>query len=777
MDYFSDPIRQNSGYQLSEFPDSIAQGELISTEVFKELELSYFKGYQDNEFKYIIRKFVGSPIIVNEFIIEEIEWINLECISYSQVLYCFIIKEFKTKIEYISITRRYKNTFNDIANCQDENLKIEVMLKLAQKLLEMQQKEIYNVCLNQDFIYFTEEREILIGDHFWTKRYAKKKKIIDVIQLAKDEFLAPELRILKKIENKQGVINIINLLSASSFSFGLLILSLFEINTNLNLQDQMVWLQIIFDPSFKIKEKTRITYSLNIDEKIISKQLKNVLFSCLKMVSSKRNCYNNIIQKLYNPWNQIKNELEKMIKPDLLISTEVANAEKITVQEFIQCCDYFLDTIYMIHSKIFSFNNRIKKIFDNEPPSNIIRRLLDLEEEEQKEIQYQAKCYEYNKIKNEIADIIKKYTLPRLHDMEEIFLKGNNLFYASRCDSEDIKYEEGLVSFFYAFHKDMSNNFECVEGIIDAIIENNSSPPHYDEIIENFLKEENKLKKDAFLFGLISLAYQSDWFFFFPSDNSNPLNCKDVEFLRENGMLIEKIKKFLTKKPVLKILAKYLENTNKLKSPEIETNGNLEEENYEVNALEEEKYLNEKVDLIEFTNIIIDAINRIYVLQMPPSLCGLATYNQKIYIKPFCKLLKPYKLDSQAAILLTIFHELAHYIKRINCKTYAESWAIYTPKSENAQRININFMSECENMFNKSEEEVDAELQLLGKRMKYINESAGMFLFDGDVNDLESFRTQLFKENKKDGESQTSMAKISFNTTSFFGLKCGVSHR
>ncbi|OMJ94662.1 hypothetical protein SteCoe_2160 [Stentor coeruleus] len=776
MDYYSDTIRQNTGYQLSEFPDSIAQGELISTEVFKELELSYFKGYQDNEFKYIIRKFVGSPIIVNEFITEEVEWINLECISYSQVLYCFIIKEFKTKIEYTLITRRYKNTFKDIANCQDENLKIEVLLKLAQKLLEMQQKEIYNVCLNQDFIYFTEEREILIGDHFWTKRYVKKKKIIDVIQLAKDEFLAPELRILKNFESKQTLINIISLLSASSFSFGLLSLSLFEISVNLNLQDRMVWVERIFDPSFKVKNKTRIAFSLNIDEKIMSKQLKDVLSSCLKTVSSKRSCYKNITRKLYTPWNQIKNKQE-MIKPDLLINTEVANAEKIAVQEFIQCCDYFLDTIYMIHSKIFSFNNRIRKIFGNEPPSNIIRRPLDLEEEEQKEILYQARCREYNKVKNEIADIIKKYTLSRLHDMQEIFLKGNNLFYASRCDSEDIKYEEGLVSFFYIFHKDMSSNYGCAEGIIDAIIENNSSPPHYDEIIENFLKEENKLKKDTFLFGLISLAYQSDWFFFFPSDNSNPLNCKDVEFLRENNMLIEKIKKFLTKKPVLKILAKYLENTSKLKSPEIATNDNLEEENYEVNNLEEEKYLNEKIDLIEFTNIITNAINQVYVLQMPPSLYGLATYNQKIYVKPFCKLLKPNKLDSQAAMLLTIFHELVHYIRRINCRTYAESWAIYTPKSENAQRININFMSECENMLNKSEEEVDAELQLLGKRMKNINESAGMFLFNGDINDLESFRTQLFKENKKVGESQTSMAKISLNTTSFFGLKCGVSHR
>lgn len=87
MDFYRELISYNTGYKLSEFPNTIAQGELISIKSFKELELSYYKGYQQSEFKCIIRKFVRYPILIYEFIAEETGSLNIESFSYSKFLY------------------------------------------------------------------------------------------------------------------------------------------------------------------------------------------------------------------------------------------------------------------------------------------------------------------------------------------------------------------------------------------------------------------------------------------------------------------------------------------------------------------------------------------------------------------------------------------------------------------------------------------------------------------------------------------------------------------
>ncbi|OMJ93703.1 hypothetical protein SteCoe_3267 [Stentor coeruleus] len=162
---------------------------------------------------------------------------------------------------------------------------------------------------------------------------------------------------------------------------------------------------------------------------------------------------------------------------------------------------------------------------------------------------------------------------------------------------------------------------------------------------------------------------------------------------------------------------------------------------------------------------------------MQPSLYGLTTFNQKIFISPFNKSLNPRNSDSQAAMLLTIFHELAHYIRRLNCKTYADARAIYTPKNDKTQREDVTGMSEYDYMSSRGEAGDDTEIQLLGRKIESINKSAGNFLFEGDSNDIKSFQVHLLNENKKENESRTPMGKNNLHRVSFFGLRCGVSHR
>ncbi|OMJ76524.1 hypothetical protein SteCoe_24101 [Stentor coeruleus] len=803
-------------YQLSKFPDSILEGDLINKKIFGDSELSYYKGIEENEFRFIIRKFLGPPELVCEYITIERTWFNNDYFSYSKLLYGFYTEENPTSILYVLITEKCGQSFSELARNWDESLKIEALGKLGQILFEMQKHGIYNVGLNKDFIYFTEKREVLIGDNFWIIKKINKQNISKIIPLANKKILSPELRLLTEIENKVAVIDNINFLYSSTFSFGLLCLSMFNIKANINLQtkNHMSWFRRIFDLPIRSKDKPEITYSSNIEERIDNQFLKDIIILCLNIISSERCDYEKISLKL----NVSRDEIEKIIRPNLIIQTENIEEENITDRELEQSCDYFVDTISKIHTICDSYNYELKKVFGGVPPHKIIRKPTDLKNEEL--IQFQVKYEKYDNLRVVIASKVRTYTSDRFDGLLRILKKGHDLFYASRCDSENIKFKEGLVSFFYAFHKDMSFSLECDEELIDAIIEHDSIEPEYNKIIKNFLGEKNVTKKETYLFGLISLTYQKDWYHFFPVQNQNYLCYKLVGLLSQNAALMAKIKNFLMKKTILKMLAKYLENnsTSFGELKKINEKQNLKEEKYEVNLEEEkceenleekfeeafsgekkikknllekekneenkleeiakkEKTLDEIANSAEFANIITKALNRVYVLQMQPSLYGLTTFNQKILVSPFYISLKPPKSDSQAAMLLTIFHELAHYIRRINCKTYADSRAIYTPKNDKIQKEDLSGMSEYDYIYSRREAGNDAELQLLGKKMETINESAGNFLFEGDLSNLENFQIQLFNENKKKGESKTNIGKSNFHSVSFFGLKCGVSHR
>ncbi|OMJ93704.1 hypothetical protein SteCoe_3268 [Stentor coeruleus] len=563
-------------YQLTKLPDSIVEGETISKKLFGDLELSYHKGIQENEFKFIIRKFSGSPELVSEYIIVEKTWFNKNYFSYSQLLYGFYIEENPTSILYVLITKKCGQSFSELLRNGDENLKIEALGKLAQNLLEMQKNEIYNVGLNKDFIYFTEEREVLIGDNFWIIKNFDWQIIIKLIPLANEKILSPELRLLNEIENKEAIISRIDFLSSSIFSYGLLCLSMFEIEAIMDLQStsHMSWLCKIFDLLFENEDKLEISYTSNIEESIDSKRLKDTLFSCLNIISNERCSYLKINLRLNVSRHQIENEIEKIFR--LKIQTENIKEEIITDQELKQSCNYFRNTINKIHNICDNYNCGLNEVFSDVPPYKIIRESADLNDNEL--IQLQVKHEEYGKLKAVIADEIRAYTSDRYYELLRILKKGHDLFHASRCDSENIKFKEGLVSFFYSFHKDISFNLGCAEELIDTIIEHESIEPNYIKIIENFLEEKNTTKKEVYLFGLISLTYQRDWYHFFPELPQNYLYYKLIGSLNQNIVLMNKIKNFLMKKTILKMLAKYVENNSMIGNELRKTENTNEEE-------------------------------------------------------------------------------------------------------------------------------------------------------------------------------------------------------
>ncbi|OMJ65478.1 hypothetical protein SteCoe_38143 [Stentor coeruleus] len=477
MDTFRRLISERTNKELSGFPDSITYGDLISINTFEELELSYFKGIQESTFRFIIRKFVGPPKATYDVFAEEIDLLYDDNLSYSEFFYGYLFEYHEVTIEYILITKISGESFRELANNKQESVKIEALKKLAQILLELQQKVIFNVCLNQDLIYITEKGIVLIVDLFWTRRYEQVRSIIDVIQLANDEFLAPELRFLKKNYGNILTVDEISLLSASIFSFGLLGLSLFRINASINLiEDSMIFNQDILKSLLESQEVLEISYNPSIKVSIKNRQLKNILSLCLEIFLKYRNDYGIISHYLNTIKFQQEKELE--IKSKIHIKTEEniiaknITEENITDDELNKACIHFTETMKVIHS-IYGENIKKVKIIS----SKMYRKSKEPEITNHILLpQIEDSCEE---VKTILVERVRNYVSSRRNEILEILQKGHDLFHASKCDSEEIKFNEGLVSFFYAFYKDMSNTPGCAEELFNIIIEENYLVPDY----------------------------------------------------------------------------------------------------------------------------------------------------------------------------------------------------------------------------------------------------------------------------------------------------------
>lgn len=72
----------------------------------------------------------------------------------------------------------------------------------------------------------------------------------------------------------------------------------------------------------------------------------------------------------------------------------------------------------------------------------------------------------------------------------------------------------------------MSGDTGCDEELITSFENQGDEIPKYSEIIEVFLCETDSVKKEIFLFGLISMTYLSDWYYFFPLDTDKYFSSK-----------------------------------------------------------------------------------------------------------------------------------------------------------------------------------------------------------------------------------------------------------
>lgn len=184
-----------------------------------------------------------------------------------------------------------------------------------------------------------------------------------------------------------------------------------------------------------------------------------------------------------------------------------------------------------------------------------------------------------------------------------------------------------------------------------------------------------------------------------------------------------------------------------------------------------------KKDTEKLLRIIDEALNRAFVFRMQPSIYGLATVNQMIFVRSNSMYSMPSNSTNEAVMALTIFNELAHYIRSCKCKTYADAQSYYTHKSESECIVDVSELSDYKSLKYRRELRFDPEIKLLGEELFYINAYASDFLFEGDMNNLDSFRNQLISLNKEDSWQRTYMRSNEIDDSNNIKRRCGVSHR
>ncbi|OMJ66340.1 hypothetical protein SteCoe_36837 [Stentor coeruleus] len=725
---------------LSKIPDSIYYNEKISEETFNTLKLTYYKGIEEGEFRYIVREFEGPTLHVKELHQREIALINGSGLHIFQPAYRRSLKVQDKFAKYILLTHRNGTSLKDLVSV-DETIKYEILTKLARGQCEMKKAGFFNICFNPEFVYFTDERKVKFIDCFWISEIKKFYEILPLMNLANIEQLAPELRLLKLIrKNYESYMSEIEPFKISLFSFGVLFLTMFKIESSFifNGDPEELLKKILFSKVFTNKEfKSCLAPSIEFVFDNLS--LQKTLFDCLVLDP---NCRKSNYQDVYKVLRVCKNEKLKLMKPSL-VEGNAEVIEEITNLEYKEACCFFLKALEQIHINCEPDKELILGLsIKDYPPKkgavaeNIINKYFIF------------KRWISNRIKRDFKTI-DKYIL-------DILTKGDHYFNLSLCKSTQVKYKEGFVAFIYAFYKNiLIKDAKHTEEIIIAILANKFYKPLYGKIIKQFEAEENILKKDAFLFGLISMTYRKDWYFFFPCTNYE-LFGQTVLSLESQNKFFNKINNFMMKEKIIDLLIGYLQE----------------------NAIFSEGESQETANRKKVINIIKEALDHTFISIMPPSLYGLTTYSKKIFVSPFSDLLIPLSKDQKAAMAITIMHEIVHFIRRNECKTYTDIKNNYTPRrsiEDESERENAVLLNEYELNDLRGESGFEMEIKLFGTVLERINESAGKFLFIADLTDLESFRTRLKIKNEKTGQLSTKLGKGCSNSTSFTGLRCGVS--
>ena len=349
------------------------------------------------------------------------------------------------------------------------------------------------------------------------------------------------------------------------------------------------------------------------------------------------------------------------------------------------------------------------------------------------------------------------YFMKASEHLEEAY----NNFLSTKCRSEEINIEDGILYFIRELFHDLSNDDIGVD-FMSAIRECQSSM-NYKEIFLNIYNLDPVLQ-DYVLTGLAVQNYSKDWDYFFPGHSIYKLFEYNFKLnLRDFNVLKDEFNDFIMNPFINNKLLKYCPKS------------------------------------INLTRESLDNIlQNVYILKIQPSIYGLTTYNGNIFISNFglkfksinpkviipeeinleeikleeseSEIIKP---EQKVAILLTLFHELAHLLRRSDCEKFMNAKNRYTPKNnEGFIEHEERGLTENQIQVNRGEAGIELEIKIFDESLKSINRLAAEYLLSKPFEDEDFLKKLKIKNAEK--ANTIYMGKTSDYLAG--GIKCGFSN-
>ena len=275
-------------------------------------------------------------------------------------------------------------------------------------------------------------------------------------------------------------------------------------------------------------------------------------------------------------------------------------------------------------------------------------------------------------------------------------------YLSTKCRIESANLYEGIGYFICELYFNLKNS-AYTESFRDAIL-NKQGQPHYKFLINHLFQLDETLQ-DYVISGLISQNYKRDWKYFFPL-KINEIKYNSYTRLRDLKTLYKEFRAFIMHPYVKVKLSKFLPVGF---------------------------YLDDIIDNL--------ALDRVYILEMQPSLYGLTTCSGNIFLSDFESDLNSLVPENKVCILLTLIHQLAQLLRRINCNNFNEMRNKITPTDNEGSELHLGGdQTESEIYRNRGDTWETIEQMILGESIRYINREAAIYLLKKD------FRNPQFRE-------------------------------
>ena len=301
--------------------------------------------------------------------------------------------------------------------------------------------------------------------------------------------------------------------------------------------------------------------------------------------------------------------------------------------------------------------------------------------------------------------------------------------YSCKIDDEIIM-NDGISYFFIRFF-DQLQSINTLQKFLKMLKDRNGTC-NYSNIFSQIMNLTDNITKDIALAILGTFEIDNNqWFFLFPSEPIIPKYLSYIEF-QFNGTLVSEFIKIIS----IPFIKKKLQTLSIV--------------DYDIVQL--------------FKNKIKGMI---YIVSMPSGMCGFTSQNLRIFIKLFGEK-KKLSLDHpriRGAIYITLLHELAHLLPRLNSTYRYEYEKNNTPPSDNEYDrtyYEYDTISGSKAIKKKGEGGYNLEKEIFGCKVLAINDEAAMELINFENQDPTPTEFQdRFNEKIKHGSQEFQLLKRS----------------